>query len=241
MIARTKMSSIGETGADLHLERMDGPVQAAAVYRLRHQAYSAVGALPVEHAAADQFPDRYDSCPNVQSYGIFQRSGQTLLGSIRANLWNPELGTPEICAFERYKDEISVELGLDSTLVESNRLVTHEIGREESPGLQMALFRAIGVNAYAHYVDYIIIAVRQRHAKLYERMLQFRTISKPKPYPGLNVEMVLMASDFRSLYPWVTRNRPVFTVSTEEANRLALRLPGQTQLDGIESSVALSF
>jgi len=228
MIARTKMSSVRETGTDLHLEQARSQPDLEAVYRLRHQAYSAVGALPDTGNRGQRFSDCYDGNPNVQSYGIFRGPQRELLGSIRANLWKPELGTPPICAFERYLDEITVELGPNASFVESNRLVTNQSVREDTPGLQLALFRAIAINAFAHGVDYIIIAVRQRHAKVYQRLLRFEPISRPKPYPGLNVDMVLLAMAFPLLYPWLLQERPAFAVEPEEAARLALRLPGQT-------------
>lgn len=158
------------------------------VYALRYRAYFADGYI--ESNNTERFFDRYDHLPKNFSYLTYY-DGE-IAGSIRASLYDPK--TPyDLPAMEIYSDEIRNSVGLENSIVESNKFViAPEFQRRGGLRLRLALVLNMVNAAVEHHAPTIITAVRKEHLRLY-KSFSFEAISKAKKYPLLKFETVLLA------------------------------------------------
>ncbi len=103
-------------------------------------------------------------------------------------------------------EEIEKEIGLDKVIVESNRFVI-DPAKVDSKYLFKVPFRFVILNVLKFHSDYVLTAVRSKHVPLYQRFLGLDPISEPKKYPGINVEMIMMAGNCAAQLPRVTGER----------------------------------
>jgi hypothetical protein len=127
-------------------------------------------------------------------------------------------------AFEVYKEEIEKEMGLDKVIVESNRFVI-DPKEVDSKYLFKVPFRFIILNILKFDADYIITAVRPKHVPLYRRFLCMEPISEPKKYPGINVEMIMMAGDCRAFGQTVMDKETIYQFTQEEVDDYQFATP----------------
>ncbi|MFA6057430.1 MAG: hypothetical protein WC756_04470 [Taibaiella sp.] len=190
-------------------------------FKLRYLAYKNAGAIN-ENAAAE-FKDKYDLQANAKTCLIYEEN--VPVASSRACVYSKEHDFLQIPAFEVYKEEIEKEIGLDKMIVESNRFVIHP-DKVNSKYLFKVPFRFIILNVLKFSSDYIITAVRPKHVPLYRRFLGLEPISTPQKYPGINVEMIMMAGVCNDLLPIVMRKEEIFRFTEEEIdNYLATTSP----------------
>jgi N-acyl amino acid synthase FeeM len=181
--------------------------------KLRYLAYKNAGAI--EENAAAEFKDKYDLQPNTKTCIVYE--GNMPVASARACIYSEThdfLPTP---AFEVYREDIEREIGLDKMIVESNRLVIHP-EKVESKYLFKLPFRFIILNVIKFSSDYIITAVRAKHVPVYRRFLGLEPISGLRKYPGINVEMILMAGVCSELLPLAMRKEEIFRFTNEEVD-----------------------
>ncbi len=212
------------------IERAVAPRERECVYRLRYQAYRSVSAIP--ETDSQRFCDDYDAQPNSGIYLL--RHDGVPIGSIRASVWVPAsdpltlpartrplvgLGIP---SFESYRDAIEERIGLDKTIVESSRFVSAESSYDVLLKMQFELFRMIVANAMVHDADWVVTAVRRKHAPLYRRLFGLRRLSEPRRYYGLDAEMVLVGGDFRAQLPIACQRNSRLSMSELEAGRYAI-------------------
>jgi hypothetical protein len=176
--------------------------ERAVAGAIRYRAYSSCGAIAPREDGL--FTDLYDQRPNCSTYLLLERDEP--IASIRACVYGAGFGRRPIPAFEVYRDAIEAELGLDRTIVESNRFVFAPEYRRHSLIPKLHLFRNIASTALLHNADFIITAVRSKHEDFYSK-LAFRPISDERTYPGLVVPMVLLACDCRTALPRMLENR----------------------------------
>ena len=144
-----------------------------------------------------------------------------LIGSIRACVYSPSLNFDFIPAFETYKEDIRQAIGLDKVIVESNRFVISS-EKAESKNLFKIPFRFIVLNINKYDGDYIVTAVRERHVPLYRRFLTLEPISKPKRYPGLDVDMVLLAGDCKKGMRDLVQREEIYAIPQNEIESYSL-------------------
>lgn len=179
--------------------------------RLRYLAYKNADAI--KENATGEFKDKYDLLANSKTCIVYE--GRTPVASSRACIYNKEHDFLHLPAFEVYKSEIEQAIGLDKTIVESNRFVIHP-DKVDSKYLFKLPFRFIILNILKTNSDYIITAVRAKHIPMYRRFLGLEPISAPKQYPGINVEMVMMAGKCSELLPIVMGREEAFRFTDEE-------------------------
>jgi hypothetical protein len=179
--------------------------------RLRYLAYNNAGAIP-ENATAE-FKDNYDLLPNTRTCIVYEDNAP--VASVRACIYSKEHNFLQIPCFEVYRQEIEKEIGLDKMIVESNRFVIHP-GKVDSKYLFKVPFRFIILTVLKFSSDYIVTAVRPKHVPLYRRFLGLEPISAPKKYPGINVEMIMMAGACSALLPTVMNKEELFRFTDEE-------------------------
>ncbi|HLP96349.1 MAG TPA: hypothetical protein VK168_20040 [Saprospiraceae bacterium] len=181
------------------------------IARLRYHAYRSVDAI--RENPDGLFTDNYDFQQNTKSCMVYEEN--QLVSSIRACVYSPTLNYNHIPAFEVYKDDIKEALGLDKVIVESNRFViSHD--KAESKSLFKIPFRFIVLNLNKFDGDYVITAVREKHVPLYRRFLTMEPISQPKRYPGLDVDMVLLAGDVKNGIEALVRREEIYAIPQEE-------------------------
>lgn len=181
--------------------------------KLRYIAYKNVGAI--EENAEAEFKDKYDMQPNTKTCIIYE--GSTPVASARACIYSEAHSFLPTPAFEVYRQEIEKEIGLDKTIIESNRLVIHP-EKVDSKYLFKLPFRFIILNVIKFSSDYIITAVRSKHVPVYRRFLGLEPISGLRKYPGINVEMVLMAGVCSDLLPIAMKKEEIFRFTDEEVD-----------------------
>ncbi len=179
--------------------------------KLRYLAYKNAGAID-ENAEAE-FKDKYDLQPNTKTCIVYE--GNTPVASARACIYGKEHNYLPTPAFEVYREDIERELGLDKMIIESNRLVIHP-EKVDSKYLFKLPFRFIILNVIKFSSDYIITAVRPKHVPVYQRFLGLEPISALRKYPGINVEMVLMAGVCSDLLPVAMSKEEIFRFTDEE-------------------------
>jgi hypothetical protein len=190
--------------------RVESAEDLALAGAIRYRAYSSCGAIAPREDGL--FTDDYDERPNCTSYLLLERDAP--VASIRACVYAAEFEHRPTPGFEVYRDSIEAELGLDRTIVESNRFVFDPECRRHSLVSKLHLFRNIARAALRHDADFIITAVRGKHEDFYAK-LGFEPISDERTYPGLVVPMVLLACDCRTALPRMQENRIFSSILSE--------------------------
>ena len=185
--------------------------EISTVFKLRYIAYRNVEAIP-ENAEAE-FKDKYDSTGNSTTCLIYEENMP--VASLRACIYDKEQLFMEIPAFEAYRDEIEREIGFDKKIIESNRFVI-DPEKVDSKQLFKIPFRFIILNALKFNCDYILTAVRPKHIPIYKRFFGLEPISTPKRYPGINVEMVIMAGDCARLIPIIMEKEELYRFTKDD-------------------------
>jgi len=191
--------------------------ELSAAAKLRYRAYRGVEAIAEN--PQQKFIDKYDSLNNTKTCLLLENN--EVVASVRACVYSKEHDFLHIPSFEVYKDDIERELGLDKIIVESNRFVIAP-EKVDSKILFKIPFRFIILNLLKYNGDFIITAVREKHIPLYKRFLTMEVISSPKKYPGINVDMVLMAGDCKKNLQSVIDKETFFSIPREEIDSYSL-------------------
>jgi hypothetical protein len=195
-------------------------------FRLRYTAYSNAGAIDKNPHA--EFRDRYDLLENVRTCLVYER--HIPVASIRACIYDTAQDFLQLPSFEAYRPEIEKEIGLHKKIIEVNRFVIHPY-KVDSKLLFKVPFRFIILNVLKTGVEYCIIAVRTRHTPLYKRFFRMQVISDPRKYPGLKVDMVLMAVECSAILPALMEMEEYFRITEEEIEAYpSFRKAGELQL-----------
>lgn len=179
--------------------------------RLRYKAYRSVQAIPENKDRI--FVDAYDKNDNSKTCLI--KENTRAVASIRASVYFPQIEFPKVPSFEVYKPYIEKELGLDKVIVESNRYTIHP-DKRDARDLFFVPFRFIILNILKYDADYVITAVRPRHAAFYKRYLTMEVISEVKVYPNTNIEMVLTAGNCKKNLDKIIKKSSLFNIPEKE-------------------------
>jgi len=141
------------------------------------------------------FFDQFDLRCNCHSHVEYING--TPAAAIRACVLDPSQSVNAIPAMEIFAKEIEGVTEERDVILETNKFVIHPLFQCKGLRLKFALFGFIFEMAHKFNANYIIVAVRQQHAKFY-RCMNFAPISGFKKYPGLNFETVLLLHSFNS-------------------------------------------
>jgi hypothetical protein len=193
--------------------------EISAAFKLRYVAYKNVDAIHENPEA--EFKDKYDFLENSTTCLIYEENKP--VASLRTCIYDKEQLFMEIPAFEVYREEIEREIGFDKKIIESNRFVI-DPEKVDSKQLFKIPFRFVILNALKFECDYLLTAVRPKHVSIYKRFFGLEPISTPKKYPGINVEMVIMAGDCARLIPIIMEREELYRFTEEDVNDYIPRL-----------------
>ncbi len=164
-------------------------------YNLRYRAYRSVDAIPFN--AEEMFTDKYDQQENVRTYLIWYE-GQPV-ASVRSLTWSAKYKWAKTDSIVFFEKDIDRELGLQTSVLESNRYVVDpEFNGRKSLMAQMLLFRIQALGSLVDNCDYVIAAVRPRHASFYKRFMNFNPISEPISVAKVSFSIQLLATPVTS-------------------------------------------
>lgn len=185
------------------------------VAALRYQAYHAEGA--VAPTPSGQLRDRFDDLPNGLTVAIWLDTH--LVASVRLHVVSFLHGT-QSPAIDAFPDALSAEVGQGRVIVDPNRLVINREASRRYPDLIYATFRVPFMAATHFAADIVTATVRAEHQAFYRRVLQFRTLTDIRPYPGLLKPLCLMAGNFPQQASAVLAGYPFLAARPGEAARL---------------------
>ncbi|MDD2859873.1 MAG: hypothetical protein PHI71_02240 [Acidiphilium sp.] len=162
---------------------------------LRYRSYLSAGYLAPD--ASTTFSDQYDEQPTSQSILIFHNG--TAAASVRVCMFDPTIkqgpgssipATPIFgTEIRNYMTNVLSEFAKPRA-VEITRLSRHP-DYKRNIALVMTIFNLIGYLVLNFDAHAMFATVTEEHIPFYKRM-GFNLICKPKRYPGLNVDTVLL-------------------------------------------------
>ena len=160
-------------------------------YHLRYQAYFQADAIP--HNDEERCTDPYDRQKNARTYLIWH--GGRPVASVRSLTWSAEYDWDPTPSVKYFAADVDRHLGIQTPLLESNRyVVAPDFKGRQSLTAQMLLFRIQTLGTLADACDYVITAVRPRHARFYERFMNFEVISDPIEVPEVSFPIQLLST-----------------------------------------------
>jgi len=197
--------------------KADSGEQREAIYRLRQKAYLREGAISAISAdSSGTFSDTYDETDNAYLFGVY--IDDQLASSLRLHAASKE--HPDMPSLRVFPGYLQPELDAGKVFIDSTHFVADEQLSRLYRGLPYVTLRLCVLAAEHFRADYLLAAVWKEHQPFYRRALDFRVISKPRPYPRLAKPFSLM----RVYYPSATeewyRRYPFFRSSLHERRRL---------------------
>lgn len=171
------------------------PESLAIAHNLRYRAYLHAGAIPVN--PKETFTDEYDPQRNVRTYLVWYEDRP--VASVRSLTWSAKYDwLPTDCTV-LFEQDINEHLGPKTPILESNRFVVDpEFKGRKSLMAQMLLFRVQAIGAVVDQCEYVITAVRPRHASFYKRLMKFDPISEPLAVDKVTFPIQLLATPVAS-------------------------------------------
>ncbi len=190
------------------------PAAREEIYRLRHRAYLAEGAIVPNPAGA--LSDAFDLQDNCCSVAV--RYDGRLAGSIRICV---------ISASERrssagmtFPEALAPFLDVGALIVDPNRFVADPELPFRIPDLPHLILRLPLVAGVHFGARYGLATPRAEHCAFYRRVLGGRPLCAPVPYPGLAKPVGLMISEIESSLAHVGRRYPFMLPRPGEAEAL---------------------
>ena len=194
--------------------RADTPEEKAAIYRMRHDAYTRAGT--VEPRPSGMFHDPYDETPNAWLIGVFI-DGE-LASALRLHV-SASMTAP-LPAMSVYGDILAPHLRAGRTIIDGSRLVSKlEYSRRYCEMPYITLRPTFMADEFFS-ADYLTAACRVDHRSFYLRMLMGVPWSTPRPYPNFNRPMAFVAFDSRQKREALHRRYPFYGSSEAERKRL---------------------
>jgi hypothetical protein len=185
-----------------------------AIFRLRHQAYLAEGAITPRPGGV--LHDSFDEDPNAWIFGLYVRG--FLASSIRIHVATPR--HPRSPGAWAFREEVMPAVEAGATVIDPSRLVADRFLARRHSELPYATVR-LGFVACEHFgADIGLATVRSEHQAFYERLFGLRLICEPRKYPGLIKPLGLMAIDYPSVRERCLERHPFLQSSEDERRAL---------------------
>ena len=168
------------------------------VYALRYRSFHAAGWIGPQ--TLEQFHDSFDELGSSLSIAAYQ--GETVVGTIRLTFGGEGLGTSTMPSQANFPAEIARLQALGNRrLVEFTRLAVEPgIGNTSfRTTLYGTLVRAGTVVALAGEVDYAVIAVHEKLARVYRFLAGFEELARSASYGDIAEPTHLLGRDFQAL------------------------------------------
>jgi hypothetical protein len=196
----------------------DTAEERTAIYQLRYRAYLHEGAIAPN--LSEQFSDPVDERDNVWLFGVYV-DGE-LASSIRVSVAMP--GATYIPALDVFSDVLLADIAAGRRVVDPTRFVTDREFSRQYPELPHVTIRLPWVAAEYFAARSIIATVRAEHQPFYRRLLGYRPVCPPRPYPNLQKPISLMTLDFVEARERVHQRHPWFR-STYFERRMLFERP----------------
>jgi hypothetical protein len=160
-------------------------------FRLRYRAYLETGAIPENEE--EMLHDDYDFHPNAFTYLVWHQ--EKPVASIRSSIFSDQYDWQPVESIHYFAEDMRAGLGEKTRLLESARFVVDpDFQGRQSLFAQLLMFRAHGLNAFAHGCTYLITCVRAKHIPFYRRFLRMEQISSQMKYvPWADTDAALLA------------------------------------------------
>jgi hypothetical protein len=194
--------------------RAETPEEKAAIFRMRHEAYTRDG--KVEVRSSGMFNDALDETPNAWLIGAFI-DGE-LASSIRIHVSaNLEAPLPAMAVFS---DVLAPRLKAGECLIDLTRHVTGLEFTRRFPEMPYITVRSASLAEQYFDADYVVSAVRLEHQGAFKRMFGMVPWAAPREYPMLNSLMPLLGYDCRLSRPRTQARYPFYRSTHTERDEL---------------------
>ena len=183
-------------------------------FALRYEAYRNADVIPENEEKL--FSDDYDLLPNTRTHLIWHEG--EAIASVRSAIWSANYDWSEVESIRYFPKEIDRFIGLEKNVLESSRfVVSPKVKGRASLNAQLLLFRVQDLSSQFDQCDYILTAVREKHAKFYKRMLAFEQIAGPLSHEFIDLNIVLlMTTQLESRNVVVSKGMPACTAAEVE-------------------------
>ena len=189
----------------------------AQAYELRYRSYRSVDGIAENDTGMSM--DKYDSQSNARTHLMWYEGKP--VASVRSLIWSERYDWQSTTCVDAYRSAVESKLGLDKRLLESNRYVVDpDFGGRKSIMAQYLLFRIQTMSCLYDNCDYVITAVRPKHARFYKRLMDFDPISEPGMVDGFKFEAVLLATPYISRHV-LAKNSSIAALHLEDFERYA--------------------
>lgn len=198
------------------------PDEVEPLIQLRYQAYLHEGAVPFNPKG--ELRDKFDDLPNAYAFGLYFDG--VLASALRIHvLTGPGDQSP---ALETFPDVLAPLLESGVRMIDPNRFVAnHEIARH-CPELPYITLRLAFMAAENFGAEIATATVRAEHQAFYRRVLNYKPVCPPRPYPFLTKPISIMFARFQEEKKDVLKRYPFFASSLEERRQLFAITPVQT-------------
>ena len=197
--------------------RADTSDDKAAIYRMRHEAYTRDGT--VERRPSGLFHDEFDESPNVWLVGVFV-DGE-LAGSLRLHL-SASLRASLPCLVV-FPDVVNPRLQEGRLVIDVSRFVSKLEFSRQYAEMPYVILRPVFMAEMLFDADYITAACRVEHQAFYKRMFSCVPWCAPREYPNFNRLMALVARDCPATRTAVYSRYPFYHSSSEERRNIFWR------------------
>jgi hypothetical protein len=194
--------------------RADTPQDKAAIFRMRHDAYTQAGTIEARPSRIYSDPD--DETPNAWLIGVFI-DGE-LAGSLRLHISaSPEALLPVTHVFS---DVVMRHLNAGRTLIDATRFVTAFKFSKHYSETAFITLRTLFMAEEFFDADYITGACRVEHQAFYKRMLDFKPWAGPRQYFDFKPLIALLARDCGATRPGLYARFPFYRSEPTERRKL---------------------
>jgi hypothetical protein len=205
--------------------RAETQEEKAAIYRMRHDAYTRAGS--VEPRPARMFHDPYDETPNAWLIGLFIDGD--LASSLRLHV-SASMTAP-LPALPAYPDILGPHLRAGRMIIDPSRFVGKLEYLQRYSELPYLTLRPTFLAEEFFGADYVTAACRVEHQAFFRRMFGAVSWASAREYPDFNKPMVFLGYECRAQRESIHARYPFYRSSDLERVRLFERSSNLT--DGV--------
>lgn len=194
--------------------RADTQEEKAAIYRMRHEAYTRDGT--VERRPSGLFDDPFDETPNVWLIGAFIDGD--LASSLRLHI--SASPTAPLPAMVVYPDIVGPHLEAGRMIIDASRFVSRLDYSHRYPEMPYVTLRPTFLAEEHFGADFVTAACRVEHQAFYRRMFGGSPWATPRAYPNFNRLMAFLGYDCRARREAIHARYPFYRSQGPERRRL---------------------
>ena len=202
--------------------RVDPAELEDPVYRLRYQAYTREGFMPVN--AEEICTDALDQAPNATTFGVYL--DDRLVSSLRIHHLTAR--HPISPSMTIYSDILGPLLESGQSFIDPTRFTADREASLANPALPFLTLRIAVMAAEYFETTSVLSSVRPEHTAFYRRVFLAEELGGIRYYPGLSFPCVMFASNRLDNLPSVLKRYPFFDSVRDEREALFGTRPSAT-------------